>query len=113
LSYFFREFEDFRLFFSEDYTFDKNPLISQREKFKSLKELRETLEKEKNKKNYSRGAINGYVKKLNRISALKIYPNPEDKKEKTIEISYLGIAFFLHRLYEKNYRREKNSEILP
>ncbi len=41
------------------------------------------------------GSINGYIQKLNKISALNIYPNPKDKKEKAIKISYLGIAYFL------------------
>ncbi len=34
-------------------------------------------------------------------SPLEISPNPKDKKEKTITISYLGMAFFLQNLYNK------------
>ena len=34
-----------------------------------------------------------------RENCIIIYPNPKDKKEKTIEISYLGIAYFLNKLY--------------
>ena len=49
----------------------------------------------------TRGSINGYIKKLQNLSTLEISPNPEDKKEKTITISYLGIAFFLQNLYNK------------
>ncbi|MFW9949229.1 MAG: hypothetical protein ACFFKA_03765 [Candidatus Thorarchaeota archaeon] len=50
----------------------------------------------------SRGAINGFIQKLEKISAVNLYPNPEDKKEKSIEISYLGIGYFLDTLFHKN-----------
>ena len=39
--------------------------------------------------------------KLQNLSTLEISPNPEDRKEKNITISYLGIAFFLQNLYNK------------
>ncbi|MFW9875484.1 MAG: hypothetical protein ACFFG0_20450 [Candidatus Thorarchaeota archaeon] len=42
--------------------------------------------------------MNSFIQKLYKISALDIYPYPEDKKEKTIEISYIRIAYFLHKL---------------
>lgn len=54
----------------------------------------------------SRGSINRFIQKLSKISALNIYPNPKDKKQKTIEISYLGIAYFLYKLF-KQYLKSK------
>ncbi|KKK79239.1 hypothetical protein LCGC14_2835510 [marine sediment metagenome] len=51
------------------------------------------------RRSLSRGSINGFIQKLKRISALNIFPNPKDKKEKAIEISYIGIAYFLHKLF--------------
>ncbi len=66
----------------------------------SIEQLKKALEKKKNSP-LTRGSINGYITKLQNLSALEISPNPEDKKEKTITISYLGIAFFLQNLYNK------------
>ncbi len=63
-----------------------------------METLKESLEKKRGK-SLSRGSINVFIQKLNRISALNIFPNPKDKKEKTIEISYIGIAYFLHKLF--------------
>lgn len=72
--------------------------MTNRKKYTSLEILKEKLE-QKRGNSLSRGSINGFIQKLNKISALNIYPNPEDKKEKTIEISYIGIAYFLHKLF--------------
>ena len=69
-----------------------------RKKYNSLEEIKEALESKRNG-SLSRGSINGFIQKLNKISALNIYPNPKDKKEKTAEISYIGIAYFLHKLF--------------
>ncbi len=87
-------------FFSQEYSFNEHPVLVKTKKYNSLERLRKTLEKKKNSP-LTRGSINGYISKLQNLSALEISPNPEDKKEKTITISYLGIAFFLQNLYYK------------
>ncbi len=87
-------------FFSQEYGFNEHPVLAKIKRFNSLEQLRKTLEKRKGSP-LTRGSINGYIKKLQNLSALEIFPNPEDKKEKTITISYLGIAFFLQNLYNK------------
>ncbi len=87
-------------FFSQEYSFNDHPVLAKIKKFSSLEQLRKTLIKRKGSP-LTRGSINGYIKKLQNLSTLEISPNPEDKKEKTITISYLGIAFFLQILYNK------------
>ncbi len=87
-------------FFSQRYSFNEHPVLAKIKKYNSLEQLRKTLEKRKSS-SITRSSINGYIKKLQKLSTLKISPNPEDKKEKTITISYLGIAFFLQNLYDK------------
>ncbi|KKL12811.1 hypothetical protein LCGC14_2532010, partial [marine sediment metagenome] len=77
-----------------------HPVLAKIKKYNSLEQLRKTLEKRKGSP-LTRGSINGYIKKLQNLSTLEISPNPEDKKEKTITISYLGMAFFLQNLYNK------------
>ena len=66
--------------------------------YTSLEILKEKLE-QKEGNSLSRGSINGFIQKLNKISPLNIYPNPEDKIEKPIEISQIVIAYFLHKLF--------------
>ncbi|KKL62957.1 hypothetical protein LCGC14_2179960, partial [marine sediment metagenome] len=87
-------------FFSSEFSFNEHPVLAEVKKYNSLEQLRKSLEKKK-KSPLTRGSINGYIKKLQNLSTLEISPNPEDKKEKTITISYLGIAFFLQNLYNK------------
>ncbi len=81
-------------------SFNDNQLLSVRKKYTSLEILKEKLE-EKRGNSLSRGSINGFIQKLKRVSALNIFPNPKDKKEKTIEISYIGIAYFLRKLFKE------------
>lgn len=102
LELFFNTYNNFQVFFQPDFSFNENPLLFNRIKYNSLEEIREALQNKRNEP-LSRGSINGYIQKLNKISALNIHPNPKDKKEKTIEISYLGIAHFLNKLI-KNYK---------
>jgi hypothetical protein len=102
LELFFNTYNNFQAFFQPDLSFNDNPLLFNRIKYNSLEEIREALQNKRNEP-LSRGSINGYIQKLNKISALNILPNPKDKKEKTIEISYLGIAHFLNKLI-KNYK---------
>ena len=97
---FFNTYDTYRDFFNPDLSFNDNLLLFKRKKYNSLEEIKEALEG-KRKKSLSRGSINGFVQKLSKISALDIYPNPKDKKEKTIEISYIGIAYFIHKLFLK------------
>ncbi len=87
-------------FFSQEFTFNEHPVLTKIKKYNSLEQLRTALKKKKNS-TLTRCSINGYIKKLKNLSALEISTNPEDKKEKTITISCLGIAFFLQNLYNK------------
>ena len=100
LELFFNTYKSYHDFFNPDLTFNDNPLLSDRKNYTSLETLKVNLEKKRGN-SLSRGSINGFIQKLDKISALNIYPNPKDKKEKTIEISYIGIAHFLHKLYSK------------
>ncbi len=100
LELFFNTYKSHHAFFIPDLSFNDNKLLSVRKKYTSLETLKEKLE-EKRGNSLSRGSINGFIQKLKRISALNIFPNPKDKKEKTIEISYIGIAYFLRKLFIK------------
>ena len=99
---FFSTYDDYHDFFKPELTFNDNLLLYNRKKYNSLEEIKKALENRR-EESLTRGSINGYIQKLNKISALNIHPNPKDKKEKTIEISYLGIAHFLNKLI-KNYK---------
>ena len=101
LELFFEKYDNYREFFVPDLSFNDNLLLFKRKKYSSLEEMKEALEIKRNS-SLSRGSINGYIQKLSKISALNIYPNPKDKKEKTIKISYIGIAYFLHKLFLKS-----------
>ena len=105
LELFFNNYDTYHDFFTSDLSFNNNPLLSNRKRFNSLEILKETLEK-KREESLTRGSINGYIQILNKLSALTIYPNPDDKKEKTIEISYLGISYFLHKMFIKILKEE-------
>jgi len=98
LELFFNTYDTYRDFFNPDLSFNDNSLLFNRKKYKSLEEIKGALENKRNG-SLSRGSINGFVQKLSKISAINIYPNPKDKKEKTIEISYIGIAYFIHKLF--------------
>ncbi len=98
LKLFFKSIDNDRDFFKPDFSFNENPLLNNRIRYNSLEKMRILMESKRDG-SLSRGSINGYIQKLNRISALDISPNPKDKKEKSIEISYIGIAHFLHKLF--------------
>ncbi|KKN09910.1 hypothetical protein LCGC14_1041890 [marine sediment metagenome] len=105
LGLFFNPYTSPNDFFNPDLSFNDNQLLNNRKKYTSLEILKEKLEKKRGN-SLSRGSINGFIQKLKRLSALNIFPNPKDKKEKTIGISYIGIAYFLHKLFtEKNLRK--------
>ena len=97
---FFEDYNDYNRFFQPNLSFNQNDLLRTQKKYTSLEDIKDALEK-KRKSAISRGVINGFVQKLERISAITLYPNLEDKKERSIEISYLGIAYFLDKLYSK------------
>lgn len=106
LELFFNNYNSSNDFFKPDLSFNDNPLLNNRKTYTSLESLKENLEKKRGN-SLSRGSINGFIQKLKRISALNIFPNPKDKKEKTIEISFIGIAYFLHKLFTKGgFQRE-------
>lgn len=100
LELFFNTYDRPHDFFNPDLTFNDNPLLDERKTYTSLESLKDNLEKKRGN-SLSRGSINGFIQKLKKISALNIFPNPKDKKEKTIEISYIGIAYFLRKLFTK------------
>jgi len=100
LELFFKEYNNYSQFFEPELSFNNNPLLHERQKYQSLKQLKTVMESVR-KTSISRGALNGFIQKLTPISALNIDSNPLDKKEKSIEISYFGIAYFLHTLFQK------------
>lgn len=100
LELFFQDYKDVNQFFVAELSFSDNQLLSNRKKYDSLEDLKDSL-KQKRKETISRGTINGFVRKLEKISALELYSNPEDKKEKSIEISFIGIAHFLHNIQQR------------
>jgi len=75
----------------------ENPLLRAPISYNSIEEIKLSLNKQRGAK-LTRGAINGYITKLNRISALVI--TPEDQNKKSITISYIGIAFFLKAIFK-------------
>ncbi len=101
LELFFDDYHDYNEFFRLELSFNENTLLTNRKKYVSLEDIKEALESRRNS-TISRGAINGFIQKLEKISAINLYPNPVDKKEKSIEISYLGIGYFLHKLIQNN-----------
>jgi len=107
LELFFDDYDDYTQFFKSSVTFNENSLLKHRKTYKSLEDLKTAMEKVRNE-TISRGAINGFIQKLSSISALNVYPNPIDKKEKSIEISYIGIASFLSTLFQ-NYSNKNNN----
>lgn len=103
---FFEDYEDVNRFFEVGIPFNENPLLSHRKMYQSLENLRTVME-EKRGETISRGAINGFIQKLSTTSTLNIYPNPTDKKEKSVEISYMGIAVFLATLFQNQIERKE------
>ncbi|MBA7528990.1 hypothetical protein ES705_21182 [subsurface metagenome] len=98
LELFFPSFKDPKDFFNTRYIYDENPLFNQIIYYNSIEKIRNSLIKLRGKE-ITRGAINGFIKKLNRISALKITHQSEKKRK--ISISYIGIAYFLKEMYKK------------
>jgi len=103
LELFFKPHPNYMDFFDKNFSFDENPLLNIRKEFESIEETKGALNSLRGKASepISRGAVNGFIKKLDRISALKIIPENQNKKK--IAISYIGIAYFLQKLFENNY----------
>ncbi|MFW9829900.1 MAG: DUF6293 family protein [Promethearchaeota archaeon] len=98
LELFFQDYQEVIQFFTPELSFNDNNLLSNRKKYNSLEDIKDALEQKRNKA-ISRGTINGFIRKLEKVFAINLFPNPDDKKEKSIEISYLGISYFLNYLY--------------
>ncbi len=96
LKIFFSFYKDPLRFFNNKYNFDDNPLLSKRIKYESIEQLRTALNKLRSGEEITRGAINGFINKLNRIAALDIMNERQNKKE--VSISFIGISFFLEKL---------------
>ncbi len=101
LELFFNKYDDINDFIKPDLLYDDNILLNKTIKYDSTEKIKDTYNKKKGL-NLSRGDINICLHDLKNIEMLKILPNPEDKKKKTIEITYFGIANFLNYLFEKN-----------
>ena len=101
LELFFDEYDHFMEFFRPEHSFNENKLLAERIRYDSLEEIKQALEDKRNM-TMSRGAINGFIRKLENISALELYPNPDDRKERSIEISYIGVSYFLDKLLKTN-----------
>ena len=96
LKLFFPDFNNYSDFFSSDFAYDENPYLSNLKSFDSVEDLRKALVEKRGSK-ITRGSINGFLQKLNLIYALEITPSKENKKK--IALNYLGIAYFLHNIY--------------
>ena len=96
LNIFFNSYNDPSKFFKSNLSFDENPLLTRRIEYQSIEQLRLGLNKLRDGEDITRGAINGFISKLNRIAALDI--NDEKQNKKRVAISYIGIAFFLKKL---------------
>ena len=101
LELFFDDYQEYTEFFHPNLSFNKNKLLANCKKYDSLEDIKDALETKRDT-TISRGSINGFIQKLEKISAIHLYPNPDDKKEKSIEISYLGIGYFLDKLIQNN-----------
>ena len=98
LELFFPDIDDYSALFSTNYRFNDNPILNQIKSYNSIEELKNALI-EKRGENITRGSVNGFIQKLNRIAALEITPINENKKN--ITLSYLGVAYFLHTIFQK------------
>lgn len=98
LSLFFKPIENLELLFDVKLDFDQNLLLSGFKHFESIEEMRIELNEARGEK-LTRGSINGYINKLERISALKI--SKEEQNKRKISINYFGIAYFLKKAHEK------------
>jgi len=114
-----KQFEFLELFFTSyndiiDMLEDYKPfedLMSHVKTYNSIEDLRIAYGLKINNKEITRGSINGYIQKLKSISALETMVNPETKIEKIIKITYLGIAFVLNYLVNKNFKERRDNQL--
>jgi len=107
LELFFNKYDSYEDFFSPNLTYNENPLL-ETITYSSVEKLTEAL-KQKRKDSTSRGAVDGFIQKFSELSGINTYPNPEDKKETSVEISFLGIALFLNAIYNKYVKSENGN----
>jgi len=96
LELFFKSYTNSLEFFNIKHLYDENPLLNNIKSYKSIEEVRTSLIKNRGEK-LTRGSINGFIKKLMKISALELRPARQNKKN--ISVSYIGIAFFLKEMF--------------
>ncbi len=96
LTIFFNSYKDHLQFFDSNLTFDENPLLNNKIEYESIEQVRMALNKLRSGVEITRGAVNGFINKLNRIAALDIMVERQNKKK--IGISYIGISFFLKKI---------------
>ena len=99
LELFFTSYDDVMIIMRQNESFEK--IMFHIRSYNSIEDLKIAYGKKINKKEITRGSINGYIKKLKKKSALETMVNPESKIEKKIKISYLGIAYVLNYLFNK------------
>lgn len=100
LELFFNDYQNIKNFLQKQEPFEK--LLNIVVNYKSIKEIIKVYQKKINKE-ISRGAIYGYFNRLKEMSAIRIFPNPENKIEASVEITYLGIAYVLNYLLKKQF----------
>jgi hypothetical protein len=100
LELFFTSFEEIMKCIENQKPFDT--ILEHIKVYDSIESLKDRYNQQINKgKDITRGSINGYLNKLKKISAIETTINPENKLEKKIEITYLGISFVLNYIYNK------------
>ncbi|TFG17333.1 MAG: hypothetical protein EU533_08355 [Promethearchaeota archaeon] len=98
LELFFPSFSRPSELFAPQMLYEDNPLLNNFKTYESIEEVRTALIQQRGEI-LTRGSINGFIDKLNRISALKLSADVQNKKN--ISISYIGIAFFLKEMYNQ------------
>jgi len=99
LELFFTSYRDIVEIMKNQESFDK--ILTCIRNFESIEDLRKAYGKKIKNEEITRGSINGFIKKLKKISVLETMVNQETKIEKKIKITYIGIAFVLKYLFQK------------
>lgn len=88
---------------------DFDSLLLMVKSFESIKDLKDKFNKRrKNGEQITRGSINGYIKKLKHMSAITLYNNPDNEKEKRIEITHIGISFIINHFFYVYMKKRGN-----
>ena len=105
LELFFSNFDDIRKCIKNQEKFSE--ILQYVKGYDSIENLKNSYNERINKhRDITRGSINGYLNKLKKISAIETMVNPENKVEKVIKITYLGIAFVINHLFN-NFLHKK------